>query len=822
MTLYSKESIHSAHLRRLLTQSTTGSRTEVLSLLQHGPSQLVLHLRDRMRIMHPVLAHEILFPGKEEMEQSERASISLDFINDVNSYLDIDSDDVQDLLQSLFITRETTFTTEAKGNRFADIIENVTPEAARSILEKLTETCPTNPHFWNHLGRHFIYHKPEKFEAAEECLNKAIDLSPDDHLHHHMLGMVRRFMIRAIEKELRNDDPKTVLAEVQGLFEAAVASFERVRELAPDDSHGYITQVQMTVELAKSLKRRIHGRSIEDLIGRSEELRRWISRYLTQAEWLLEQSRLLYKRVDDKKYTLKALTDLASLYGDMDSLIEAWEMRHFASSDSPVNNRALAYAYILKHERSFGRMCEAELKRITDLMESNMRTEEVREDDFRNWFEAYRYLPDFSMNETIHRLRSWADRFNSAQAFFYLYVVHFLEWWNGTITDSKLMKSYLNKCRALAVGRRSTSVEWLGFLPERCPIVPSEDTGAPTFDSASQTFRPPNYVILQRVNGTVSEEPIRAQSGKLIIDAGIEAFFVPGTIQWRPNEEVNFLLGFSYDGLRAWDVQKGWESDDSLDLLAQRGEDSADSAYDFRREIADQRAKELAKSRLDDILRDLLERNRINESPMSLEQIEDRVSAVFGSDRLSVLLGYDSFEDLVNSLSTADDSSSLRQSSTPGGESVRATADESAGYLPGTISRLGAKDFGFIRDSQNVEYHFWLTDVEGLSSEELYQGMNVRFIPTNRDGKPHARKVIVDAERTTGQVTTIGAKGFGYITDEDGLERHFFLEDVKNSDRDKIPLYANVQFSPTGRKRRPAAIEIEIIKDDDSEGEFPF
>jgi len=49
------------------------------------------------------------------------------------------------------------------------------------------------------------------------------------------------------------------------------------------------------------------------------------------------------------------------------------------------------------------------------------------------------------------------------------------------------------------------------------------------------------------------------QAGQIEIQGGLNAFFVPGRGDYSrgrsENKAVTFFLGFSYDGLRAWEVR---------------------------------------------------------------------------------------------------------------------------------------------------------------------------------------------------------------------------------------------------------------------------
>ena len=49
------------------------------------------------------------------------------------------------------------------------------------------------------------------------------------------------------------------------------------------------------------------------------------------------------------------------------------------------------------------------------------------------------------------------------------------------------------------------------------------------------------------------------EAGEIEIEGGLRAFYVPGRVDHHKgeaeNRRVQFFLGFSYDGLRAWEVR---------------------------------------------------------------------------------------------------------------------------------------------------------------------------------------------------------------------------------------------------------------------------
>ena len=195
------------------------------------------------------------------------------------------------------------------------------------------------------------------------------------------------------------------------------------------------------------------------------------------------------------------------------------------------------------------------LRRIVDLMETNLREDPTSERDVRMWFQAYRRLPEFSYLQALDRLEAWATRADSLDAHFYLYILHYLRLLDGVERNEEMVLRNLDRCKQLAQGRRSHSYEWLGVKPNWCPLLHHGELGE---WNKTMEFYPDTH-LLAEVTGTI--ETIRGpKAGTIRLGRVIRAFFVPSTHQWESkdiNAVVHFYLGFSYDGFRAWFVRPG-------------------------------------------------------------------------------------------------------------------------------------------------------------------------------------------------------------------------------------------------------------------------
>lgn len=541
------------------------TRLDLDEAIGQGPARLILRHGRQRKLLHPLIAEEVLrkLLGGHEGDgwKDGLKDLSTDLINDVVRVMGGDSIETNRLFVQLFILRDLWYETRSKGRpRFAELIGAIPSMAGQhQVLQLLTEACPQEAHYWNHLGRHHFYEMRQDFSQAEAYLMKAVDLSPDDSYHHHSLGMVRRFWVEHRLSELfqRTEAPSAehVLEEVQDLVDRAAASFAKARELNPEDEHGYITQIQMILHVAERLVRASGKGGLNAASKSAGHFSEWLRTSLVTAEDLLSRVQHMRGQGNPSNYELTCASKLSGLYGDFDRVIHTWEAMLQKTGGPSDVRRALASAYYARCKRVWSALSDDELRRIIGFMESNLREDPTNDRDVRMWFQAYRRVPEFSYLEALDRLEAWATRSDSLDAHFYLYILHYLRLREGAARSEELVLGSLDKCKQLARGRRSHSYEWLGSKPHWCPLVHHSELGE--WDKAVGFY--PYAQTLALVTGTI--ETIKGpKAGTIRLGERIRAFFVPSTHQWASkdiNAVVQFYLGFSYDGFRAWAVHSG-------------------------------------------------------------------------------------------------------------------------------------------------------------------------------------------------------------------------------------------------------------------------
>jgi len=277
------------------------------------------------------------------------------------------------------------------------------------------------------------------------------------------------------------------------------------------------------------------------------------------AEELLRRVKALQPTTEYSELTLTCEANIEGCYGRFESMISSLRLLLIRGGvyRAPVR-RAMANAYHARHKYMWHRLGKDELHAMRDLMRENLEEELPSERDLMIWLQASRRLPDFDHLEAIDRFSRWAVARPSAEVHYYLYVLHFIRFYQGIVDDYGVVIENIDKCRALNTRTgRPRSYEWLAKVPTWLPLVHESELG--DWDYGRNMFAKTDplatvQAVVKRIKGP--------QSGLLALGP-LDVFFVPGT-EFLPgrdeNARVRFFLGFAYEGLRAWGVERVAES----------------------------------------------------------------------------------------------------------------------------------------------------------------------------------------------------------------------------------------------------------------------
>jgi hypothetical protein len=163
--------------------------------------------------------------------------------------------------------------------------------------------------------------------------------------------------------------------------------------------------------------------------------------------------------------------------------------------------------------------------------------------------------------EALSRLTEWCRSVDSLDAHYYLYILNYMLFRDGIERNGDETLREMKESKSRATGRRVYCYQWLGKGPAWCPLVHFDELGK--WDDVADFY--PNSHLLARVKGTIRSIDSQ-QSGKIRLGGKIDAFFVPKRDYYAfkdLNTEVEFFLGFAYDGFRAWGVRRVSETANS-------------------------------------------------------------------------------------------------------------------------------------------------------------------------------------------------------------------------------------------------------------------
>ena len=461
------------------------------------------------------------------------------------------SDRLLELVRRVFIYRdnaEVLGTERAALSQFAQFIEDIPSSHGKvDVLRHLAHRFPYEPHIHAHLGR-LLSLSGEHTEALQH-VDYAISLQRDDHLLHHMRGMVLRQSIRA-----QAANGVSILHVIEEAREAT-SSFEEARRLRPDEEHGYVSEVQMLIYLVDEA-----GRGKQDVMRTvlaHPSTDAFLRNALEKAEDLLDRVYHLHAGEAPSRYVIECRARIQRFYGDFQAALQTWDslMSRSGVAKPPVR-RQIIWTILRRHDSSWDTLSNQESDRIRSLLEQNLDEDVGDSTSLRLWLRAVRHsqtLP--SLDSVIERVSYWKANTGALYATYYLYVLHTLRALDGSSQASADAERALDECRALARFRRdrTRSFEWIGSGDGIRSLVHQSRLGTWTGDFWDSVDP------LVRLQGRISEIG-GPEKGIVEMIGGIKAFFVPAKSGFDMGRDENVLvdcyLGFSFDGPRAWQVDR--------------------------------------------------------------------------------------------------------------------------------------------------------------------------------------------------------------------------------------------------------------------------
>lgn len=482
------------------------------------------------------------------------------FIKFCSSEYLVASERALELLRRVFIYRygedalgrETGDDSRSESSRlekFSLFIQQIPSREGRlEVFQFLAESFPVEAHFWAHLGR-FLSKIMNNHDEALSAVEQAISLQPNDPLLLHMKGICYRDQAYYLMSSSES------LESVVALSERASDCFKEARSLNPDHEHAYISEIQL---LARVLNYAVRDteESIFQYIKRHNAIP-YIREAFDNAESLLAEVGASREGTQSSSWEQSCRASISRLYGGYQEALQIWDS--LLSRDDifrPPVRRQIVYA-MKDRGKTWANMSQSNLSRCISLLQDNLDEHPNNERDLRLWLRAVRHATlKPSIDSLIEKVSYWKTNTNALEATYYLYVLYALKALDGLSAERDLADRFMNESVQLSRTRRNRrhSFEWLGEGNEISRLVHQSVLG--NWNQERNFW--PNTSALKRVEGMIVKYR-GPQAGEIEI-SGLSCFFVPNYNPKQPiseediNRRVNFYLGFSYSGIRAWDV----------------------------------------------------------------------------------------------------------------------------------------------------------------------------------------------------------------------------------------------------------------------------
>lgn len=515
---------------------------------------------DEFRLVHPILGRELVnrISKRQNLKQPlvyhDTATRLIEIMTEVNPDKP-DSDRL--LLQQLLISRNAD--TNPSGTAvFSGLIQSIESVVLQeAVLRKLCDHHDQEAHFLAHLGRFLLYRAEQSVESCGEFFDRAIALNEGDDVLHHARGMAYRITADRVATALvREGLPlENVVEQISDYVREARNSFERSRALAPDSPHGFVAEAKMMVSLVGLLFQASGCSDYPTFLSTGGIVPCWCQEMLNEANHQMERVQNSSQRKGDPNFVADVSSRLGELMGDHErALAILSEALSRGDMDDLTARRGIANLLLRKSGRRWDLVKEKDLKRIFNEMESLLSTGLGAERDVLMWFQCFRRMKGFNIQAALERFVPLAIS-GSTVANFYVFALTFCQWQRKEIGTVAGALDALQACfQDAAVSRKTFSLEWLGRPGELCPIISADDLRI-TNPVGNEQVRDER---LTRLRGTILE--IKGpQAGWIEVSRKIKAFFVPGIDFSRGYDEqlvVDFQVGFSFSGLRAWDVRR--------------------------------------------------------------------------------------------------------------------------------------------------------------------------------------------------------------------------------------------------------------------------
>jgi len=602
---YTQKSLSSSIFIKLFPDMNLEEELSLKPLEEHFIRKLLSHTfnvtnfehEDRWRPRYSRFAKEIMeivFSTDENWKDSVSKWV-IDLIELLKTDTYYLTEDIKDLYKSLILNRDNE---ELLGiddeyqyipfRKFSKLIEDISDrENKQAVFKKLVESYPDEAHYHGHLGR-FLFENakiPEDFENAEAEILKSIELGDTDFNLWHLKGMCSR---RRIEYLIRSYDESNYSADeiiefeeiIKDLTEIAIDDFTRSREINPSNLHSHTAQIQLTLSVVQ-FGQQLSNTSIEGFLVDTSNY--WYEKLINQVFELIDEAKYIIELSKDIEYLkerkkAKNMIDssegkLFTIMGDFSQAVDKF-MQLSKTADRTIRPYfRKMYVYSILNSKvsknykninsAWSKLSEYEFEKIVESLENNIREEPANTHNIRLWLRALRNYPQTkSLDDVLSIIKTWYDntldnRIAHTEATYYRYILHSCRALSAGKSFSSLdvdeAKRFINECKDLAQNDRY-SFEWYSSGKGIKTIINHASLGSMSTESGFFI----DTSLLKETEGIITNIYNR-QQGKIRLECGIEAFFVPAKGGFEKGDEttkVSFYISFRYSGLHAWEVRE--------------------------------------------------------------------------------------------------------------------------------------------------------------------------------------------------------------------------------------------------------------------------
>ena len=548
------EGFHFKYVKKLMNKPTKSGR-EILRCLQKDYPSLIYIVNSGFRICHPVIATKILQEFYPQFASEQYKAFCIKFIQDMQRLEKgaIVSDQTRDMMLKLFIWRDTEGELEenTKKKTFSQLILDINnTNLQEQVFAELVKSMPDIPQFRQHYGRMIIINTPMRIVDAKEQFDQAIQLDVENGVYYHSRGDMYTRYIRHIGKTMDEaangavfyDKVATFVEEALNDYKKSIALHIKAGK-AMELVYPFMSIIKTCTYVANQIVNRFGKRNdVKGFLEQNNEISRWCKKLISEAQTVDMETEYRYREIRESEIYGKTRQYLLR-YNYTES-----ELKRLMEKAPKDQNLKKAYLSVVEPEKfSWNTVGQSDLSYIIEVCEALIQMPGgLSEGVLWKWFNACIYsrasnkilIKMCGILETIEGLD------NNLTANYFLYILYFC-YYISTMDSSYIdkMKNRIEFCRKLSNdGCNKAAIRYF-YTGKGCLPLSLKAEELPDLDGT-----------VVRIDGN--------QSGYLSLNMNpsIRAFFVPSHTDIRRGQEVNqpvkIKLGFSFDGLRVYELKR--------------------------------------------------------------------------------------------------------------------------------------------------------------------------------------------------------------------------------------------------------------------------